>query len=89
MNEHRGELVDRLRVVLPKVLQLVLQVANSIAFPLELRYHERLLTLQASDEVRRGFGNLQRVLLQEEVSCCSKSRGERSVLRGSGKDVEM
>lgn len=81
MDEDRGKLIHCLRVILPQPLEVLLQLANGITLALELRHDERLLALQPSDEVRRCFRYPNRILLREEVSCCSKSRGERSVLR--------
>ena len=81
MDKHRGELIHGLRVVLPEIFELLFHLAHRLTLAFELRSDVRLLVLQASDEIRRDFGYRKLVLLREEVSCCSKSRGERSVLR--------
>lgn len=80
MDEHRRELVQRLLVVLPELLELCLQPRGALALAFELRDDEALLGLEPRDEVGVRARDLDRILLREKVRACAESGREWRVL---------
>ena len=62
MDEHRRQLIDGLVVGLPKLLELVLQLAHTLALAFQLRCDVGLLCLEARNEIVSGVWQLDGVL---------------------------